>query len=190
VSFPSLTISPATGASAGSRSQGGPRRRRVGGQTPVAPPTFSEDRFDGARISATRERPFRWAPHGSGPTAGPPGRVEPPDVSSSPQSCRAPPPAAGATTTLRRRGVATTRTTLICCSSRPPHWQHRHSTMARATGPHDCAHVTITAITALTKPPRLQWLQLQIKARERVFNSLTSSGATFGGCACAHPLRT
>jgi hypothetical protein len=60
---------------------------------------------------------------------------EPPDVSSSPQSCRAPLPAAGATTRLQRREAVMTRMTPTCCSCRPPRWRHRHSTMALATGP-------------------------------------------------------
>jgi hypothetical protein len=130
------TISPATGASAGSRSRGGPSRHRAGGRTPVAPPTFSEDRLGGAQVSVARKRPSRWAPHGSGPTAGPLERGEPLDVSSSPQSCRARPPPAGATTTHQRCEAATTRMTPACCSSQPPRWQHRHSPTARAMGPH------------------------------------------------------
>jgi hypothetical protein len=135
-SSPSPTIFPATGASAGSQSRGGPSRRRVGGRTPVAPPTFSGDRLDEAQISATRERPFCWALHRSGPTASPLGRGKPPNVSSSPQSYRAPPPAAGVMMPLRCCGVVMMRMTPTCCSSRPPHWQHRHSTTAWATGPH------------------------------------------------------
>jgi hypothetical protein len=135
-STPNPTTSPATSASAGSRSWGGPSRHRAGGWTPIAPPTFSEDRLDGAQVSAARKRPSRWAPHGSGPTAGPLGQGEPPNVSSSPQSCRAPPLAAGAMTTLQRHGAATMRTTLTCCSSRPRRWRHRRSTTAQATDPH------------------------------------------------------
>jgi hypothetical protein len=38
--------------------------------------------------------------------------------------------------------------------------------------------------------PRLQRLQSDIKARERVFNSPTGLGATSSGCAHAHPPRT
>jgi hypothetical protein len=38
--------------------------------------------------------------------------------------------------------------------------------------------------------PKLQQLQSRIKVRERVSKSLTSSGATSGECARAHPLRT
>jgi hypothetical protein len=140
----------ATGASARSRSRGSPSRHRASGRTPVAPPTFSEDRLDGAQVSAAWKRPSRWAPHGSRPTTSPLGRGEPPDVSSSPQSCRAPPPAAGATTTLQHREAATTRTTVTCCSSRPPHWRHRHSTTAQTTGPH-------RRIRPAPPPPSASW---------------------------------
>jgi hypothetical protein len=38
--------------------------------------------------------------------------------------------------------------------------------------------------------PKLQRLQSHVKARERVSNSLTSSGDTSGECARAHPPRT
>jgi hypothetical protein len=135
-STPSLTTVPATGASARSWSRGGQSHRRAGRQTLAAPLTFSEDRFGGARISAARRRPSRWAPREGGPPAGPLGRGEPPDASSGPRSCRARPPAAGATMTSRRREEETTRTTLICCSSQPRHWRHLHSTTAWAMSPH------------------------------------------------------
>jgi hypothetical protein len=75
----------------------------------------------------------RWAPYGSGSTEGPLGQGEPPDVSSTPQPCRAPPPAAGATTTPRHHGAMKTRMTPTCCSSQPRRWRHRHSTKAQVT---------------------------------------------------------
>jgi hypothetical protein len=139
-STPSLTTSPATGASAGSRSRAGRSHHRVGGLSPAAPLTFSGDRLAGVQISAAQKRPSRWASHGSGPTAGPLGRGEPLDVRSSSQSYRALPLTASTMTTLQCRGVAMTRMTPTCCSSRPPRWQHRHSTTTQATGPHRRRH--------------------------------------------------
>jgi hypothetical protein len=78
--------------------------------------------------------------------------------------------------------------------------------LAESMRSHDGAVTSVTSaempapITAPTSPrrpklprrnvPKLQRLQLQIKARERVSNSLTSSGATTGGCARTHPPRT
>jgi hypothetical protein len=136
VSMPNPTTSPATSTSARSQSLGGLSRHRAGGRTPIARPTSSGDRSDGGQISAAREHPSRWASYGSGSTAGPLGQGEPPDVSSSPQSCRAPPLAPGATMTLQRHGAVTTRTTPTCCSIQPPRWRHRRSTTAQVTDPH------------------------------------------------------
>jgi hypothetical protein len=74
----SLSTSLATGASAGSPSQGGRSCRRVGGQEPVAPPTASEGppgkagplRLGGTRpMGATRGRTVRW-PSRAGRAAG------------------------------------------------------------------------------------------------------------------------
>jgi hypothetical protein len=123
--------------STGPRTTHGPHssRHRAGGRTPIVAPTSSEDRSDRAQASAAHERLSRWAPYGSGSTAGQLGQWEPPDVSSSPQSCRAPPPAAVATTTLHHLGATKTRTTPICCSCQPWRWRHRRSTTARATDP-------------------------------------------------------
>jgi hypothetical protein len=136
VSTPSPTTSPATGTSAGSRSRDGPSRHRAGGRTPTAPPTFLKDRLGEAQVSAAQKHLSRWAPHRSGPSAGPLGRGEPPNVSLSPLSCHALSPAAGAMTTLQRREAVTMRANPTCCSSQPPRWQNRHSTTARATSPH------------------------------------------------------
>jgi hypothetical protein len=73
--------------------------------------------------------------------------------------------------------------------------------LAESARNHDGAVMLVTSaempapITAPTSPrlprrngPKLQ--RLQIKARERVSNSSTSSGATSGGCARTHPPRT
>jgi hypothetical protein len=135
-STPSPTTFPAIGTSAGNRSRGGRSHRKAGERTPAAPPTFSEGRLGRAWISATRRRPSRRAPHEGRPSAGPLGRGEPPDASSIPRSCHAWSLAAIGTTTLLHCEEATMRTTLTCRSSQPPHWQHRHSTTARATGLH------------------------------------------------------
>jgi hypothetical protein len=101
---PSLSTSPATGASAGSPSRGGRSRQRVGGQEPVAPPTASEGLPGEAGLSTTRRRPSRWAPREGGPSAGPLGRGELLVTSSNPHSCRARPSAVAAMMTLRWRG--------------------------------------------------------------------------------------
>jgi hypothetical protein len=58
-------------------------------------------------------------------------------------------------------------------------------TMSPAT-----AVTTTLTTTTPAKHFRLQRLQSNIEARERVFNSTTCSGATSGGCARAHPPRT
>jgi hypothetical protein len=133
-STPSSTTSPVIGASAGSRSQGGRSHHRAGRRTSAAPPTFLEGRLGGARISTARRCPSCWAPHEDGPSAGPLGRGEPHDASSSSRSCCAPSPATGTMTTLQRRKEATMRTTPTCCSSRPPRWRHLRTTTDQAMG--------------------------------------------------------
>jgi hypothetical protein len=62
-------------------------RHKVGGRMPAAPPTFLGDRLDGEHASTSRTHPSRWAPHGSGPSAGPLGRGESPDTSSRLVAC-------------------------------------------------------------------------------------------------------
>jgi hypothetical protein len=135
-STPSPTSSPTIDASIGSQSRGGRSHRRAGGLTPVAPPTFSEDRLGGVRISAAQRRASCREPHEGGPSASLLGRGKALDVSSSPRSCRARSPATGAKMTLQSREEAMARMTLTCCSSRPPHWRHLRSKAARATGLH------------------------------------------------------
>jgi hypothetical protein len=79
------------------------------------------------------------------------------------------------------------RTCSACAGSR---WSSHVGHIDRDARAHNCAHVTTMATTVPAKPPRLQQLQLQVKALGRVYNSPTSSGATSGGCARAHPPRT
>jgi hypothetical protein len=135
-SMPSLSTSPATGASAGSPSRGGRNCRRVSGLDPVAPPTASEGRLGEVGLSATRGRPSRWAPRKGRLPAGPLRRGELLVASSSPHSCCVQSSVAAATMTLLWRGEATTRTTLICCSNPPPCWLCHRSTTAPTTDLH------------------------------------------------------
>jgi hypothetical protein len=133
---PSLSTSPATGASAGSLSWGGQSHRRVGRLEPAAPPTASEGQPDEASLSVTRGRPSHWAPHGGVPPAGPLGRGELLITSSSPHSSYMWLSVAAATTILLWRGEATTRMTLTCRSNPPPCWPRRRSTTTLAMDLH------------------------------------------------------
>jgi hypothetical protein len=121
-STPSLSTSPATGASIGSPSRGGWSLQRVGGLESAAPSTASVGRPDEAGLSAPRERPSHRAPRGGGPPAGLLGRGELLIASSSPHSSRVRLSVAVVMMILLWHGEATTWMTPTCHSNPLPCW--------------------------------------------------------------------